>query len=185
MARIFLFRHGETSDNRDRVFSGIRDVDLTEEGVKEAEGIAEELKNEKITKAYHSGQLRSKNTLNIILRYHPDIIPVLDERIRERDYGDLTGQNKESVAKENPNEYPLWHRSYDTPPPNGESLKDVEERVVSFLDEVIPTFANDDVILISAHGNSIRPMRKFFEGLSNEEMATFEHEKGKIYEYEV
>jgi 2,3-bisphosphoglycerate-dependent phosphoglycerate mutase len=185
VAKIIVFRHGETSDNRDHIFSGKRDVDLTENGVKEAEVIAENLKNEKVTKAYYSGQLRSKNTLNIVLRYHPDIIPVLDERIGERDYGDLTGQNKDLVAKENPKAYKLWHRSYDTPPPNGESIKDVEERVVSFLDEVIPTFSKDDVVLISAHGNSLRPIRKYFEGLSNEEMATFEHTPGKIYTYEV
>lgn len=185
MAKIIVFRHGETFDNRDHIFSGSRDVDLTENGVLEAEKIAEELKNQKVTKAYHSGQLRSKHTLEIVLRYHPDIVPVMDERIRERDYGDLTGQNKDLVAKENPKEYPLWHRSYDAPPPNGESLKNVEERVVKFLDELIPTLSPEDIVLISAHGNSLRPIRKYFEGLTNEEMATFEHEKGKIYRYEV
>lgn len=185
MSKIIVFRHGETSDNKDHIFSGRRDVDLTENGVAEAEGIAEKLKEEKVTKAYASEQLRSRHTLNIILRYHPDIVPVIDNRIIERDYGDLTGQNKDLVAKENPNDYPLWHRSYDTPPPNGESIKDVEERVVSFLDQVIPTFSKDDVVLISAHGNSIRPVRKYFEGLNNEETATFEHEPGKIYTYQV
>jgi len=185
MARIFLFRHGETTDNKDRIFSGTRDVDLTEKGVAEVEEIAEKLKDEKITKAYESEQLRSRNTLKIVLRYHPDIIPIIDNRIRERDYGDLTGKNKDETAKQYPNEYSLWHRSYDTPPPNGESIKDVENRVVSFLDEVIPTLSTNDIVLISAHANSIRPMRKYFEGLSNEEMSTFEHEPAKIYSYKV
>lgn len=185
MSKIFVFRHGETSDNKDRIFSGTRDVDLTENGVAEAEDIAEKLKDEKVTKAYASEQRRSRHTLDIVLRFHPDIVPIADNRIRERDYGNLTGKNKDETAKQFPTDYPLWHRSYDTPPPNGESIKDVEERVVSFLDEVIPTFAKEDVILISAHGNSIRPMRKYFEGLSNDEMATFEHEKGKIYSYDV
>lgn len=184
MSKVLIFRHGETTDNKDRVFSGTRDVDLTEEGIKEAEGIAENLKDEKITKAYASSQIRSKHTLEIVLKYHPDIIPIVDDRIRERDYGDLTGKNKDDTAKQYPKEYPLWHRSYDTAPPNGESIKDVEARVVSFLDEVIPTFSRDDVVFISAHGNSIRPMRKYFEGLNNEEMATFEHTPGKIYSYE-
>lgn len=185
MAKIIIFRHGETTDNRDHTFSGVRDVDLTDKGVEETEKIAETLKKEKVTKAYASEQLRSKHTLNIVLKYHSDIVPIIDNRIRERDYGDLTGKNKDDTAKQYPKDYPLWHRSYDVPPPNGESIKDVEARVISFLNEVIPTFSKDDIVLISAHANSIRPIRKYFEGLSNEEMSTFEHTPGKIYSYEL
>lgn len=185
MAKIIVFRHGETTDNKDGIFSGTRDVDLTPEGVKEAEEIAEKLKGENITRAYASDQVRSKHTLDIILKYHPGIVPVIDERIRERDYGDLTGKSKIKTEKQFPDKYPLWHRSYDTAPPNGESIKDVEVRVFSFLSELIPTLKPDDVVFISAHGNSIRPMRRYFEGLSNQEMSTFEHQPGKIYSYEI
>ena len=186
MARIFIIRHGQTTDNKEQIFSGKRDVDLTEEGIEEAKRIGEELKNEKITKAYQSGQLRSKHTLNLVLNgYHPKIQIFTDARIRERDYGDLTGQSKTELEKKDPENYKLWHRSYDVPPPGGESIKDVEVRVMDFLNEFIPTFNSKDVVLISAHGNSIRPMRKHFEGLSNEEMSSFEHTPGKIYSYEV
>lgn len=186
MAKIFIIRHGETTDNRDKIFSGIRDVDLAESGIEEAKKIGEELKDEKITKAYQSNQLRSKHTLDLVLNgYHPGVQILTDDRIRERDYGDLTGKSKVEVEKENPEQYKLWHRSYDVPPLNGESIKDVEVRVMDFLNELIPSLKPDDVVLISAHGNSIRPMRKYFEHLSNEEMCSFEHTPGKIYTYEV
>ena len=186
MARIFLIRHGQTTDNKEKIFSGIRNVDLTEEGTEEARKIGEELKDEKITKAYQSNQLRSQHTLRLALSdSHPTTQIFTDERIRERDYGDLTGKSKEETEKENPEQYKLWHRSYDVTPPNGESLKDVEVRVSDFLRDELPKWGKDDIVLISAHGNSIRPMRKYFEGLTNEEMCSFEHTRGKIYRYEV
>ena len=186
MASIFIFRHGETTDNKEKIFSGTRDVDLTEEGIEEAEKIGEELKDEKITKAYQSNQTRSQHTLELVLNgYHPNVQISTDERIRERDYGDLTGKNKVELEKENPQQYKLWHRSYDVPPPGGESIKDVEERVNEFLQDELPKWEKDDVILISAHGNSIRPIRKYFENLTNEEMCSFEHTPGKIYHYQV
>jgi len=186
MARIFLFRHGQTFDNKDHIFSGLRETDLTPDGINEAIKIGEELKNENATKAYHSGQIRSKHTLDLVLNgYHQDVEIITDPRIKERDYGDLTGLNKDETEHKEPANYKLWHRSYDTPPPNGESIKDVEDRVLPFLNELKSELKPDDVVFISASANSIRPMRKYFEGLSNEEMSTFEYTPGKIYSYEV
>lgn len=186
MPKVIIIRHGQTTDNKEQIFSGKRDVDLTEEGIEEAKKIAEELKNEKITKSYQSSQLRSKHTLELILdSYHPNIEVFTDDRIRERDYGDLTGKHHAEIEEKEPENYKLWHRSYDVPPPAGESIKDVEKRVMEFLNEVIPSLKPNDVVLISAHGNSIRPMRKYFEHLSNEEMSSFEHTPGKIYTYQV
>lgn len=186
MARIFIIRHGETTDNKEKIFSGKRDVYLTEEGIEEANKIGEELKDEKITKAYQSSQIRSKHTLELVLNnYHPNVQIITDDRIRERDYGDLTGKPHSEIEQTDPENYKLWHRSYDVPPPNGESIKDVEVRVMDFLNDVIPTFKPDDIILFSAHGNSLRPMRKYFEHLSNEEISSFEHVPGKIYRYQI
>ena len=186
MPKIIIIRHGETTDNKDKIFSGNRDVDLTEEGIEEAKKIGEELKDEKITKAYQSNQLRSKHTLSLVLNDHHSNTEIFtDARIRERDYGDLTGKSKIELEKKDPENFKLWHRSYDVAPPNGESIKDVETRVMSFLYDVLPKLNPSDVVLISAHGNSIRPMRKYFEGLSNEEMCFFVHEPGKIYSYEL
>ena len=186
MAKIFIFRHGETYDNRDHIFSGWRDTELTPEGIEEARKIGEELKNEKVTKAYHSDQIRSKHTLDLVLGgFHPGVEIVIDPRIKERNYGDLTGLNKDEIEAKEPENYKLWHRSYDTPPPNGESIKDVEVRVISFLDELKSNLKPDDVVFISSSANAIRPMRKFFEGLTNEEMCSYEYTPGKIYSYEV
>lgn len=186
MAKVFLFRHGQTTDNIDNDFSGVREVDLTQAGVEEAKGIGERLKNEKVTKAYQSNQIRSKHTLELVLNgFHQGVQVVTDPRIKERDYGNLTGKNKDEVAKVDPKNYALWHRSYETAPPGGESIKDVEKRVLEFLSEAIPTWKKDDVIFISAHGNSLRPMRRYFEKLSIDEMCSFEHTPGKIYEYQI
>ncbi len=185
MAKIFTFRHGETTDNADGIFSGTRDCDLTQRGVEEAQKIGGALKNELVTKAYCSAQLRSRRTLEIVLTFHPGVPIIVDDRIKERDYGDLTGLKKEEVERQNPEQYRLWHRSYEATPPNGESIKDVEVRVLSFLSELKKDLKQTDVIFISAHGNSIRPMRRYFEGISIEEMVSFEHTLGKIYNYEV
>lgn len=186
MAKIFLFRHGQTTDNLDHDFSGVRDVDLTQAGVEEAKGIGEKLKSEKVTKAYQSDQIRSKHTLQLVLDgFHEGVQIITDPRIKERDYGNLTGKNKDELAKVDPKNYALWHRSYETAPPGGESIKDVEKRVLEFLSEAIPTWQKDDVIFISAHGNSLRPMRRYFEHLSIDEMCSFEHTPGKIYEYQI
>lgn len=186
MAKIFLFRHGQTTDNLDHDFSGVRDVDLTQAGVEEAKGIGEKLKTEKVTKAYQSDQIRSKHTLQLVLNgFHEGVQIITDPRIKERDYGNLTGKNKDELAKLDPKNYALWHRSYETAPPGGESIKDVEKRVLEFLSEAIPTWQKDDVIFISAHGNSLRPMRRYFENLSVDEMCSFEHTPGKIYEYQI
>lgn len=185
MAKIFIFRHGETFDNKDHTFSGWRDTELTPEGIEEARKIGEELKNEKVTKAFQSDQIRSKHTLDLVLDgYHPGVETVTDPRIKERNYGDLTGLNKDELEAKEPENYKLWHRSYNTPPPNGESIEDVEARVTPFLNELKLNLKPDDVVFISAHGNSIRPMRRYFEKISIEEMCSFEHTPGKIYSYE-
>jgi 2,3-bisphosphoglycerate-dependent phosphoglycerate mutase len=186
MAKIFVFRHGQTEDNKTHTFSGFRQSDLTEEGIEETKKIGEQLKNEKVTKAYQSNLIRSAHTLQLVLNgYHQGVEVITDPRIKERDYGNLTGKNKDDIGREFPDQYLLWHRSYDVPPPGGESIKDVEVRVLSFLNDILPTLKPDDVVFISASGNSIRPIRKYFEHLSNEEMSTYENIPGKIYNYQI
>lgn len=186
MAKIYIFRHGQTEDNELHTFSGFRDVDLDQDGIKEAQRIGEELKNEKVTKAFQSDLIRSKHTLELVLNgFHQGVEIITDPRIKERDYGDLTGENKDEVEKKDPEDFKLWHRSYDVAPPGGESIKDVEVRVLSFLNDVLPSLKPTDTVFISAHGNSLRPMRRYFEHLTIEEMCSFEHTPGKIYSYEI
>lgn len=186
MARIFIFRHGQTDDNKTHTFSGFRQSDLTPEGIAEAKQIGETLKNEKVTKAYQSDLIRSQHTLQLVLGdYHQGVQIITDPRIKERDYGNLTGKNKDDTARDFPDQYPLWHRSFDVPPPGGESVQQVEVRVLAFLHDILPTLKPDDVVLISAHANSLRPLRKYFEHLTNEQMCSFEHTPGKIYSYQI
>jgi 2,3-bisphosphoglycerate-dependent phosphoglycerate mutase len=186
MTKIFVFRHGQTSYNKKRIFTGWEDSELTEEGMKECEKIAEQLSNEKPTKAYTSDLKRAQHTLYLVLGADRDKIPiVIDARIKERDYGDLNGKSKVETEKKYPKEYPLWHRSYDVSPPNGESIKDVEKRVFDFLDDELPTLKKDDIVFMSVHGNSLRPIRRYFEKISVEEMCSFEHPFAKVYKYEI
>lgn len=185
MAKIFLFRHAQTTDNVSKTFSGKRDPDLTQSGIEEAQKIRDELKNEAVTKAFCAPNTRCKHTLEIALELHGSVEVVADPRLRERDYGDLTGKNKDQIAKLYPKEYPLWHRGYENRPPGGESLKDTENRVLPFIKELILNIWQNDVIVICVSANVIRPFRKYFEKMSIEEMCSFEHERGKVYTYEV
>ncbi len=183
MTTIYLFRHGQTTYNKMGIFTGWSDADLTESGIRECEGIRDKLKDINPTKAFASDLKRSQKTLSIVLgEKRPTVI--IDKRIKERDYGDLTGKNKEDIAKRFPKEYPLWHRSYDVAPPNGESIKDVEKRVLEFINDTILKLDKKDVVFISAHGNSLRPIRRYFEKMSTEEMCSFEHVQGMVYKYE-
>jgi 2,3-bisphosphoglycerate-dependent phosphoglycerate mutase len=185
MARIFIFRHGQTDDNKNKIFSGWRDPDLNEEGIKESQSLRDKLRGEKPTKAYASDQIRCVHTLQIVLEPHQKVEVFQDVRIRERDYGDLTGQSKIEWEKKDPINYKLWHRSYDVAPTNGESIAMVEKRVIPFLEDLKANVKPPDVVFISTSANSIRPMRKYFEKLSNEEMSTFEHTPTAIYEYQL
>jgi len=103
MAKVFIFRHGETFDNKDHIFSGWRQVDLDEAGVEEVKRIGKELKNEKVTKAYQSDLIRSKHTLKFVLdSFHQQVEVITDPRIKERDYGNLTGLSKDELEKQKP-----------------------------------------------------------------------------------
>jgi 2,3-bisphosphoglycerate-dependent phosphoglycerate mutase len=186
VAKIFVFRHGQTTDNLEHDFSGIHDVDLTQAGIDEAIQIGEKLKNVAVNKAYQSEQLRSQHTLALVLNgWHQNVRIFTDIRLRERDYGDLTGYSKDELAKIDSKDFALWHRSYDVPPPHGESLQMVEKRVLEFLNEAIPTWEPEDIIFISAHANSIRPMRRYFEHLTIEEMCSYEYTPAQIFEYQI
>lgn len=185
MAQIFLFRHGETADNKTKIFSGWRDVDLDQDGIQEAEKIAEKLRAEKVTKAYCSDLLRSQHTLAIVMQPHAEIPATVDARIKERNYGELTGTSKSELAEKDPVNFKLWHRSYEVAPPGGESIKDVEARVMPFIEELMQNLQSEDVVFISAHGNSLRPMRKFFEHMTTEEMCTYEYHPAEVFSYTV
>ena len=102
ICNLFVFRHAETTDNANAIFSGWRDPDLTQKGVKQAQAVAEQLKQEKIDIAFTSHLKRARRTLNIVLEEHPEVPVFVDDRLIERCYGLLQGESKTKLAKERP-----------------------------------------------------------------------------------
>lgn len=179
---LYVFRHGETYDNKRRTFSGWRQTRLTKRGIKQAEILAKKLKNKKIDVIIESHLRKSKETTKIISKYHPNAKIEIDDRIIERDYGDLTGKSKIKMMKENSELAAKYRRAYDFPPPHGESLKMVEKRVFPFCRELVKRMKKEKInVALSAHGNSMRAIRRFFEKMSIEEMLTHENPLGMDY----
>lgn len=183
---ITIVRHAESVGNQRNVFSGSRDFDLSKAGQKRAAEVALELKNEQFGLIYTSHLKRSYNTALAIAEYHPKTPIIVDNRITERHYGRLQGFSKKLYEKNHPITYPIFHRSYSTPPPRGESIKVVELRVLSFLHDLLFTLRLSETnVCIVAHGNSIRPMRRYFENLTPREMMAIECEPGSWWQYKI
>jgi len=184
--RIYIFRHGQTKFNRDNKFTGLIDTKLTKAGLGDAQIVAERLRNQKFQVAFHTSLSRSKNTLNEVLKDHPECLHVFeDNRMIERNYGSLNGKTHlEVVKKFSPEIYDLWHRSWDKRPPKGESFKDVERRVKEFITFLKAYMKKNSVnVAISAHGNSIRLFRKIMEGLSIKETCEMYVPYDRVYGY--
>ncbi len=183
---IYLFRHGQTFFNKNHIFTGWKDSKLTNKGRMDAEKIAKKLKDKRIDVAFHSSLSRSIETLKIVLNYHPECQHIFeDDRIIERSYGYLQGMSHNFFIKHYGKElYDIYHRSYDFPPPEGESIKEVEKRVMSFIKDLIKFVKKNKVnVAISAHGNSMRPFRKYFEKLTIEQMMKLENPWDDYFEY--
>lgn len=199
MNYLVLLRHGQSEWNLQNRFTGFHDVDLTENGEAEAKKAGELLKGAGIQfdHVYSSTQTRANRTAEIALNEagQGDLFAqmVRHDDLRERDYGDLTGLNKdETREKYGDEQVHIWRRSYDTPPPGGECLKDVvENRVRPYYEgEIKAKVEAGDNVLIAAHGNSLRAMLIILgaetpESINEAEMPTgvplvFEMEDGKI-----
>jgi len=185
--KIYLFRHGATQDNSEGVFSGWRDVPLNKKGIRDARIVALRLRNKKFTLAFQSDLIRSKQTLSEVLKFHKHVRVMTDSRIKERNYGMLQGKTHLDVAqKYGTDKYDEWHRGYENRPPKGESLKDVEARVLGFIKSLIEMINEEKVsVAVSAHGNSMRAFRKYFEKLSIPEMCSLYNDYESVYEYDV
>lgn len=182
---MYIFRHGQTEDNANFVFSGWRDSALTDKGKEQALELAEKIKDKKIHMLISSPQIRAVDTMKIACSLNKDAALLeihTDERIKERSYGVLQGKSKLEIQLEDPELLLKIRRSFDYQPENGESIKMVCERVKSFCDEIIPLMKQHQInIAVSCHGNSIRGFRKYFENLSDEETATIETPLAKDY----
>jgi len=185
---IYIFRHGETYYNRSRKFTGQLNSRLTTKGIIQSNAIAEKLRKKTVQIAFKTNLSRSSDSLKTVLKYHPECKKVIvDNRMIERSYGELEGKfHKTIIKKFGKKQFDIWHRSYDIPPPGGESIKTVEKRVMSFIKDTIILIKNERVnIVISAHGNSMRPFRRYFENLTIEQMMKLENPYDKYFDYTV
>lgn len=182
---LYVFRHGQTTDNADFLFSGWRDPDLTAKGIEQAKILAEKLKDKNLHMLVASDQLRSVKTMQFAVSLN-DFASKLeihqDPRLKERSYGDLQGTSKLEMQLTDPVHLTEERRSYDFVPPNGESTAMVIKRVKAFIDEIVPLMKMYRMnVAVSCHGNSIRGFRQVFEHLSDEETALVESPLGQDY----
>ena len=171
--KLILVRHGLSVYNDQNRFTGWKDVDLNEQGINEAKQAVNLLEKINFDMAFTSKLKRANDTLDLILKGIEQDIPIeKDLALNERDYGDLVGQNKAEAAKEFGDEQvQIWRRSYDIPPPGGESLKDTADRVIPYLNEkILPEVYSGKNIIVSAHGNSIRAIVMALKEFTPEEI---------------
>ncbi|CTQ71406.1 2,3-bisphosphoglycerate-dependent phosphoglycerate mutase [Roseibium alexandrii] len=173
---LVLVRHGQSEWNLKNLFTGWKDPGLTDQGVAEAHKAGEQLRDLKLNfdLAFTSVLSRAQKTLGIILEEldQTGLETFKDQALNERDYGDLTGMNKdEAREKFGEEQVHSWRRSYDIPPPGGESLKMTAERVLPYYKaEILPRVLSGKRTIVAAHGNSLRSLIMELEGLSPEEI---------------
>jgi 2,3-bisphosphoglycerate-dependent phosphoglycerate mutase len=161
---LVLVRHGQSDWNLKNLFTGWRDVDLTEKGVAEAHEAGRKLKAQgiKFDVAFTSALKRAQRTLDLMLtELGQTTIPIFkDQALNERDYGDLVGLNKDDARKKwGEEQVHIWRRSYDVAPPGGESLKDTLARALPYyVTDILPRVLRGERVLVAAHGNSLRAL---------------------------
>jgi 2,3-bisphosphoglycerate-dependent phosphoglycerate mutase len=173
---LVLVRHGQSEWNLKNLFTGWRDVDLTDKGVAEAQAAGRQLKalGLRFDVAYASALVRAQRTMDLMLEeLGQRSLPVIrDQALNERDYGDLSGLNKDDARKRwGEEQVHIWRRSYDVAPPRGESLKDTAARVLPYyIQDILPRVLRGERVLVSAHGNSLRALVMVLDHLSPQEI---------------
>src|SRR6476619_5324940 len=161
---LVLVRHGQSDWNLKNLFTGCRDVGLTEKGVAEARAAGKRLKAQGLhfDIALTSVLSRAQRTLDLVLEEmgETNITVFKDQALNERDYGDLSGLNKDDARKKwGEEQVHIWRRSYDVPPPGGESLKDTLARALPYyVTDILPRVLRGERVLVAAHGNSLRAL---------------------------
>jgi 2,3-bisphosphoglycerate-dependent phosphoglycerate mutase len=188
MATLVLIRHGQSLWNLENRFTGWVDVPLTDQGRAEARRAGELIKDIKFEVAYTSALSRAQETLDIILGVIGQRPPVIrDQALNERHYGDLQGLNKADTAKRYGDEQvKIWRRSYDVPPPGGESLELTAKRTLPFYDRAIAgDLRQGKNVLVVAHGNSNRSIVMQLDGLTREQVLELNLDTGVPLVYEI
>ena len=191
MSQLILVRHGQSEWNQQNLFTGWRDPDLTERGVTEARNAGRALKAEGITFtiAFTSELMRAQKTCALLLEEQgqSDLQTISNVALNERDYGDLSGLNKDDAREKwGEEQVHIWRRSFDTPPPGGESLKDTAERVLPYFNNtVMPRIRAGENVLVAAHGNSLRALVMVLDGLGETEITQVNIATGEPYIYDM
>lgn len=173
---LVLVRHGQSEWNLKNLFTGWKDPDLTDKGVEEARTGAQAIKDTGFVfdVAFTSDLKRAQRTLDLIMEgIGQTSLPVIrDEALNERDYGDLAGLNKDAAREKwGEEQVHIWRRSYDVPPPGGESLKDTGARVWPYyMTEILPRVLRGETVLVAAHGNSLRSLVMILDRMSRDEI---------------
>ena len=173
---LVLVRHGQSDWNLKNLFTGWKDPDLTELGIQEATTGGQALADYgiKFDIAFTSALVRAQHTLKLVLDKvgQPNLETIRDQALNERDYGDLSGLNKDDArAKWSEEQVHVWRRSYDVPPPGGESLRDTGARVWPYyLTEILPRVLRGEKVLVAAHGNSLRSLVMVLDRLTREQV---------------
>jgi 2,3-bisphosphoglycerate-dependent phosphoglycerate mutase len=177
---LVLARHGQSEWNLKNLFTGWKDPGLTDLGIEEARTAGRRLKEMGVQfdVAYTSALSRAQRTCKLILEEigQPDLKTIADQALNERDYGDLSGLNKDDArARWGEEQVHVWRRSYDVPPPGGESLKDTVARVLPYyIREILPRVMRGERVLVAAHGNSLRALVMVLDGLTAETIPSLE-----------
>ena len=177
---LVLLRHGESEWNLKNLFTGWKDPDLSPKGIEEAGAAGRRLKARGLSfdLAFTSALIRAQNTLKLALGElgQPELPTTADQALNERDYGDLSGLNKDDARKKwGEEQVHLWRRSYDVPPPGGESLKDTVARVLPYYcQHILPAVLRGERVLVAAHGNSLRALVMVLDNLTSETIPTME-----------
>ncbi len=188
---LILVRHGESEWNLKNLFTGWRNPDLTEKGIGEARATGRKLKAAGYQpEVYFTSALRrAQHTLDLILEELgvTEVTITRSQKLNERDYGDLTGLNKDDARRKWGEEQVLiWRRSFDVPPPGGESLKDTAARTLPYYDaQIVPLLKAGKTVLVAAHGNSLRSIVMSVEGLTPEEILKRELGTGEPVVYRI
>ena len=186
---LIIVRHGQSEWNEKNLFTGWENPGLTKKGADEAMHAGELIKelNIEFDRMFTSALIRAQLTGSIILEKigQSDISIIKDEALNERFYGDLQGLNKDECRQKwGDDMVQMWRRSYDKGPPAGESLKETGERVLPYyLKNIFPLILKDMNILIAAHGNSLRSLIKYLEGISDEDIVKLEIPTGAPIHY--
>ena len=187
---LVLVRHGQSEWNAKNLFTGWKDPGLTDQGLAEAKNAGKLILDESIQFdfMYTSMLSRAQKTGDIILGVlnHKEIPIVKNEALNERDYGSLAGLNKDDARKKwGEEQVHVWRRSFDIPPPDGESLKDTADRVLPYFEaEIMPKVISGSSILIAAHGNSLRALIMKLDSISSEDIVKLEIPTGAPIQYE-